>query len=46
MSTEAEKDYEQYLEKYCVKHNLTKEEAEKHYLVKSAKQYYEKKGSV
>ena len=34
-------DYEIYLAKYCTKHNLTKEEAEKHCIVREVKKYYE-----
>lgn len=34
-------DYEQYLEKYCKKHKISKEEAEKHALVKEVKKQYE-----
>lgn len=35
--------YEEYLEKYCTKHEVSKEEAEKHALVKEAKKHYEAK---
>lgn len=34
-------DYEEYLERYCRKHKITKEEAESHALVKEIKKYYE-----
>lgn len=34
-------DYEIYLEKYMTKHELTKEEAENHLIVKIVKKYYE-----
>lgn len=34
-------DFEAYLERYCKKHNITKEEAEAHALVKEVKKYYE-----
>lgn len=46
MSVEVEKDYERYLEKFCTKHHLTREEAEEHNLIKTVKRYYEKKGGV
>lgn len=46
MSVEVEKDYERYLERYCVKHHLTREEAEKHNLIKTVKRYYEKNGGA
>lgn len=36
-------EYEKYLEKYCIKHEISKEEAEQHKLVKEAKAYYEEK---
>ena len=36
-----EKKAKEYLEKYCKKHGYSKEEAEKHVLVKNVKQYYE-----
>lgn len=36
---------EAYLKKYCVKHNCTPEEAEKHAVVKSVRDVYEKKDS-
>ena len=41
MTAEAEKAFEEYLEKYCRKHKCSKEEAEKHLLVKDVKKYYE-----
>ena len=43
---EVNEDYERYLERFCVKHHLTREEAEEHSLVKAVKRYYDKKGSV
>lgn len=33
-------DYEDYVVKYCKKHRISKEEAEKHMIVKLMKQYY------
>lgn len=42
MSEEANKDYERYLERYCRQYGCTREEAEKHQLVKDVKEYYEK----
>ena len=33
--------YLDYLQRYCTKHNLTVEEAEKHLVVKLVKKYYE-----
>lgn len=41
MSASAQKDYEEYLERYCKQHKISKEEAEKHALVKETKKYYE-----
>lgn len=35
-------DYEQYLERYCKTHNISKSEAEQHAVVKEVKQQYEK----
>ena len=35
-------DYNRFLERYCTKHGISKEEAETHQLVKEMKQYYEK----
>lgn len=32
--------YELYLERYCINHNLSKDEAEKHAVVKEVKQQY------
>ncbi len=37
------KDSEIYLEKYCIKHKLTKEQAMEHLLVKGVLEMYEKK---
>lgn len=34
-------DYNQFVEKYCIKHGVSKEEAETHQLVKEMKHYYE-----
>lgn len=34
-------DFERYVERYSIKHKITKEEAKKHYLVKEVKKYYE-----
>ena len=42
MSEEANKDYERYLERYCKTYGYTREEAEKHQIVKDVKEYYEK----
>jgi len=36
-------EYEKYLEKYSIKHEISKEEAEQHKLVQEAKVYYEEK---
>lgn len=36
-------DFEKYLEKYCAKHDISKEEAEKHAIVKDVRKQYEKK---
>ena len=36
---------ETFLEKYCAKHGCTPEEAEKHAVVKSVRDVYEKKDS-
>lgn len=33
--------YEEYLEKYCKKHEIAKEVAENHSLVKEVKKHYE-----
>ena len=41
VTAEAEKTFEEYLEKYCRKHGYSKEEAEKHALINEVKQYYE-----
>lgn len=37
---EVESNFEMYLERYCVKHELTKEEAMKHALVREVEKYY------
>ena len=34
-------DYEEYLDKYCKKRGIPREEAEKHYLVKEYKKFKE-----
>lgn len=39
-------DYEIYLEKYATKHEITKEEAESHYIVREVKKYYEELQNV
>lgn len=39
-------DYEIYLDRYCTEYNLTKEEAEKHYIVREVKKYYEELQNV
>ena len=36
-------DFEEYLEKYCTKHKLSPEEAQKHLVVQLVKQQYEVK---
>lgn len=41
--TEPKSDFEQYLEKYCVKHRISREEAERHYLVREYKAECERK---
>ena len=38
-------DYEEYLERYCFKHGISKEEAETHLTVKEVKQMYLNKES-
>lgn len=38
-----QKDYEEYLEKFCKQYGLSKEEAEQHAIVKIAKQDYEER---
>lgn len=40
---QAQDDYNLYLEKYCVKHRLSKDEAEKHQMIKDVKRFYMKK---
>ena len=42
LGEEANKDYERYLERYCKMYGYTREEAEKHQIVKDVKEYYEK----
>ena len=37
----AVEDYEEYLRRYCIKHHVSKEEAETHALVKQVKHYYD-----
>lgn len=39
--TQAEKDLEEYVKRYSIKHNITHEEAKQHQLVKDVKAYYE-----
>ena len=34
-------EIDEYIEKYCVKHKISREEAEKHALVKETAKYYE-----
>ena len=41
MNTEI--DYETYLKRYCRNYGITKEEAEKHLVVRTVKRYYEDK---
>lgn len=36
-------DYERYLERYCIKHGISKEEAKDHALVRAVKAQYDKK---
>ena len=36
----AQTDYENYVKKYCTKHRLSFEEAEKHELIRNVKSYY------
>lgn len=43
---EAKDDFEIYLEKYCVKHGITPEEAKKHRMIQDVKAYYEEKGGT
>jgi len=42
MSEEVNENYERYLERYCTMYGYSREEAEKHQLVKDVKEYYEK----
>jgi hypothetical protein len=41
-------EIDEYIEKYCVKHEISREEAEKHAIVKEIAKYYEdaKKGEI
>lgn len=41
MNKESEADFREYVEKYCRKHKISPEEAEKHYLVRAYKSYLE-----
>lgn len=43
---EAHKDYDLYLDKYCVKHHLSKEEAEKHQLIRDVKRFYMERSAI
>lgn len=43
--TEVEKDLEEYVKKYSIKHEITPEEAKQHQLVKDVKAYYEEEYS-
>ncbi len=43
MKIEKKSDYEEYLEKYCTKHRISREEAERHYLVREYKAECERK---
>lgn len=36
-------DFEEYLEKYCIKHSITPEEAQDHLIIQLVKQQYEGK---
>lgn len=42
----AQSNYERYVERYAQKHEITKEQAKDHYLVKSAKEYYDEKERI
>lgn len=42
---DAKSDFERYVERYSVKHGLTKEQAEEHKVVQDVKEYYEEKES-
>ncbi len=33
-------DFKAYVDKYCIKHNITVDQALEHYLVKDAAEYY------
>lgn len=46
MSEESEKDFREYVEKYCRKHKISPEEAEKHYLVRAYKDYLEERDAL
>lgn len=39
--SKSEEDYERYLERYCKCNRISREEAEKHQLVRDVKKYYE-----
>lgn len=41
-------EIDEYIKKYCVKHEISREEAEKHTIVKEIAKYYEdaKKGEI
>jgi hypothetical protein len=36
-----EQDLDEYITKYCKKHKITREEAEKHYMVRAYKEWLE-----
>ena len=40
---ETNEDFKEYVDKYCVKHNITTDEAIKHYTVQFAADYYKAK---
>ena len=37
---EGKSEFEEFIKKYCVKHEITPEEAKKHKLVKEVESYY------
>lgn len=39
--TEADKNYEEYIERFCEYRRISREEAEKHAMVREIKKYYE-----
>ena len=43
MKIEKKSDYEEYLEKYCTKHRISREEAERHLLVREYKKECEER---